>query len=191
MLAVALHAGAVLERQIDAAHEPGAPDGRRHAPTVDLRQAIAGATLHQRLEHPAVGQAQVEFLGQLVEGGDAAQAGADLEDGLNGALAKALDGGQTEAHAFGHDGEVPLALVDVGRQHGDTPVAALGDVERQLVGVGRFDGQQRRGEVPRVVGLEVGRLVGEERVGRRVRLVEAVAGEVLHQLEDLGRPSSR
>ena len=77
--------------------------------------------------------------------------GADLEDRLDGALAEALDGGQAEAHALRHDREVLLALVDVGRQHGDAPVAALGDVERQLVGVRRLDGQQRRHEVTRVV----------------------------------------
>ena len=73
-----------------------------------------------------------------------------------------------------------------GGSTGDAALAALGDVDRQLVGVLRFDRQQRRGEVPRVVRLEVRRLIREERVGRRVRLVEAVAGEVLHQLEDLG-----
>ena len=48
-----------------------------------------------------------------------------------------------------------------------------------------FDGEQRRREVPRVVGLQVGGLVREVGIGRRVRLVEAVAGEVFHQLEDV------
>ena len=38
----------------------------------------------------------------------------------------------------------------------------------------------------RVVGLEIGGLIREQRVGRRVRLREAVAGEVLDVLEDLG-----
>ena len=84
-----------------------------------------------------------------------------------------------------------LALVDVRRQHRDAAFAALAEVERELVGVLRFDRQQRRGEVPRVVRLQIGRLVGEQRVRRRVRLREPVAGEVLHQVEDLRRPSSR
>ena len=35
------------------------------------------------------------------------------------------------------------------------------------------------------MGLEVGGLVGDERVGGRVRLVEAVAGELGHQVEDV------
>ena len=33
--------------------------------------------------------------------------------------------------------------------------------------------------------LQVGRLVGHQGVGRRVRLVEAVAGELLEQVENL------
>ena len=81
--------------------------------------------------------------------------------------------------------EPQLALVDVRRQHRDAAVAALAEVQRELVGVLRLDRQQRRREVPRVVRLQVRRLIREERVRRRVRLVEAVPGEVLHQVEDV------
>ena len=42
-------------------------------------------------------------------------------------------------------------------------------------------------ELGRVVGLEPGGLVEHQGVGRRVRLVEAVAAEELDQVEDLGR----
>ena len=110
---------------------------------------------------------------------------AHVDDAVDRAFAEALDRGQAEAHALRHHREVELALVDVGRQHRDAALARFADVDRQLVGVGRFDRQQRGGEVPRVVRLQVRRLVGEKRVGGRVRLVEAVAGEELHQLEDL------
>ena len=72
-----------------------------------------------------------------------------------------------------------------GGSTGIAAIAALGQVHRELVGVLRLDRQQRRGEVPRVVRLEIRGLIGQERVGRRMRLVEAVPGEVLHQVEDL------
>ena len=41
-----------------------------------------------------------------------------------------------------------------------------------------------------IVRLEIRRLIREQRVRRRMRLVEAVAGEELDELEDLARPSS-
>ena len=102
------------------------------------------------------------------------------------ALAHVLDGAETETHAVVDDRERQLAGVDVGRQDRHAELAALAEIHRQLVGVRRLDRQQRRDEVPRVVGLEIRRLIREQRVGRRVRLVEAVAGEELHQIEDLG-----
>ena len=81
-------------------------------------------------------------------------------------LADVLHRGEAEAHALRRHREPQLALVDVGRQHRDAAVAALAEVQRQLVGVLRLDGQQRRGEVPRVVRLQVRRLVGQVRVRR-------------------------
>ena len=48
-------------------------------------------------------------------------------------------------------------------------------------------GQQRGHELDRIVRLEIGRVIREQRVGGGVRLVEAVAGELLHQVEDACR----
>ena len=45
--------------------------------------------------------------------------------------------------------------------------------------------QGRRHERGRIVRLEPGGLVGDQRIGRGVRLVEAVAGELLHQVENV------
>ena len=46
-------------------------------------------------------------------------------------------------------------------------------------------GEERGHELDRVVGLEPGGVVGEQGVGGGVRLVEAVAGELGHEVEDL------
>ena len=71
-----------------------------------------------------------------------------------------------------------------GRQDRHAEIAALAQIHGELVGVGSLDRQQGRHEVPRIGGLEIRRLIGDPGVGRRMRLRKAVAGEVLHQLED-------
>ena len=78
-------------------------------------------------------------------------------------------------------------MVDVRRQDLDAHGLALVDVfydlgGRSALGLG---GEQGGHEVRRVMGLEVGRLVGEIGVGGAVGLVETVLGEVLDLLEDL------
>ena len=83
--------------------------------------------------------------------------------------------------------EIDIAVVDVRRHHLDAHLPALADVLDDLVRVAHFVGQQGRHELDGPVGLHVRRLVRDERVPRRVALVEAVAREPLDQLEDLLR----
>ena len=99
-------------------------------------------------------------------------------------MADVLDGGEAEADACGDGGEVGVGDLDVGRDDGDVHLAALGDVLDDVFGLGGFAGEQRGHELDRVVGLEPGGVIGEQRVGGGVRLVEAVSGELLHQIED-------
>jgi len=69
----------------------------------------------------------------------------------------------------------------------DPHFLADADVLDDLVAVALFARQQGRHELHRVVGLQIGRLVGDHRVGSAVRLVEPVSGEGLHLIEDLLR----
>ncbi len=85
------------------------------------------------------------------------------------------------------DAEDGLGRVDVGRQQPDAETAELLAEAVELVRVGEVEGHRRGEELQRIVGLEVGRLIGDQRVGGRVRLVEAVSGELADQLEDLAR----
>ena len=87
--------------------------------------------------------------------------------------------------AFAVRREVGVAHVDVGRLDGDAHFAALVDVLHHVVGVAGDRGEQRGHELDRIVRLQIRRLVGEKRVGGGVRLVEAVSGELRHQVEDL------
>ena len=55
----------------------------------------------------------------------------------------------------------------------------------ELVGVVQLDGHVRREELGGVMDLDPAGVIGQQRIGGGVRLVEAVAGELLHQVEDL------
>ena len=166
---------------VDPGEETGAP--RRHR---SVGQRVERAGLDQAFEHPLVDQPLVDVLAQREQRIDAAELLAHVEHRQDRPLADVLHRAQAEADALLLDGEGQLARVDVGRQDRNAEIAALAEIHRQLVGVGRFDGQQRRHEVPREVRLEIAGLVGDPGVGRRMRLVEAVAGEELHQVENLG-----
>mgnify|MGYP003693796883 CR=1 FL=1 len=54
----------------------------------------------------------------------------------------------------------------------------------ELVGVVEFERHRRRQELHRVMRLHVGGVIGHQRVGRGVALVEAVVGEFCEQFED-------
>ena len=45
--------------------------------------------------------------------------------------------------------------------------------------------QQRSHELDRIVRLQIRRVIGQQRIGGRVRFVESVSGELRHQVENL------
>jgi hypothetical protein len=81
-------------------------------------------------------------------------------------------------------GESVPRAVDVRRLHLQLQFAALVNELVDLVGVVHVRGQHGGHEGGGVMGLQPGRLVGDQRIGGRVRLVEAVTGEGLHLVED-------
>ena len=88
--------------------------------------------------------------------------------------------------------EIGRGTVDVGRQDAREAAFRLLLQCRQPVGVADRQAHAGGDEHLRVVGLQPGGLVGEQAVRRRVAFVEAIAGELRHQVEDfLGfRPAS-
>ncbi len=85
--------------------------------------------------------------------------------------------------------KVELPLVDVRRQHLDPhPPAVVDMFDEELVALGavHLRGEHGGHELGRIVGLQVGRLIGDQGIGGVMRLVEAVAAEELDQVEDLG-----
>ena len=108
---------------------------------------------------------------------------------MHGGAADLLDGGQGVADGefaagLALKGEVGAGAVDVGRQQGDGHAAGFLAQGGEAVGV--VDGQRHAGgdEGFGVVGLHPGGLVGDQGVRGRVAFVEAIIGELGHQVED-------
>ena len=80
--------------------------------------------------------------------------------------------------------EHPARRIDVRRQYFDTTTPRLFDEVDYLFGAVHVAGHHRGHEFGRVVRLQPGGLVGDKRIGGGVRLVEAVLGELFHQVED-------
>ncbi len=115
----------------------------------------------------------------------AAKLFASGDDGLDGVVADILYRGQAETNRAAVRREVRVAHVDVGSFDGNAHFAALVDVLDYVVGAAGHRSQQRSHELDGIARLQVCRLVGQQGVGGGVRLVEAVAGELCHQVENL------
>ena len=108
------------------------------------------------------------------------------DDGRNGRFSNVLNRCEAEADAVFRRREMHIAGIDVGRLDGDSHVAAFVDVLNNLVLVSTFTRQKRRHKVLGVARLQISRTIGQNGIRRRMRLVEAVSGKLLHQVEDSG-----
>ena len=104
-------------------------------------------------------------------------------------LTGALDSTQTIAYDLvGHRLETVGATVDVRRLKTQTEVFDSIFIEHlELVGVVHFHRHVGAEKLRRVMDLEPAGVVRQQGIGSRVRLVEAVACKLLHQVEDLVR----
>ncbi|VWC24279.1 hypothetical protein BTE28158_06003 [Burkholderia territorii] len=154
-------------------------------------QRIERAGTDQRLDRAAVDHTPVDPLAEIEQVGERLFL-ARAQDLLDRVLAAALHRAETVADraralAVGlRDGlEAVVRLVDVRRQHGEVVHDAVVEQDLHLVGVVHRERHVGRHEFGRMVRLQPRGVIREQRVGRRVRLVEAVARELLHQVEDL------
>ena len=82
------------------------------------------------------------------------------------------------------DVEVDARAVDRRRLDLDAEPLGLGAEFGELVGVAHVERHRRGQELDRIVRLHIGGLIGDQRIGRGVALVEAVVGEFRQQFED-------
>ena len=146
---------------------------------------VERAALDEALERALVHDLRVDALAEVPERREGAAFLAGRDDRADGRLADVLHGVQAEADLALDDREVERRDVHVGRQHLDPHLVAGGDVERHLVLRVHDRGDQGGHVLGRVVRLQVGGAVGDQRVAGGVRLVEGVVLRLLHVLPEL------
>ena len=148
-----------------------------------VAEAVERTDLDQRLQHLAVGEAQVHPGAEVGERPELAALLAGLDDRLDRALADVLDRQQAEADGLALDREAQAGPVHVRGPDLDPQPAALRDGGGHLLRVVPERGEHGRHVLDRVVRLEVRGLVGDQAVAGGVGLVEPVALERLEGLE--------
>ena len=157
--------------------------GQQRGPVVG--EAIQGAGMDEGFEHLLVGLAGMDPLAEIVQGQEIPLLALG-QDGVDRGLAHALDRAQAvEDLAVVAGAEGIVGAVDVRRQNAQPHLAALLDQRYHLVGVVHVRRQHRGHEFRREMRLQPERLVRDQGIGRRVGLVEAIAGEFFHQVEDV------
>ena len=110
-----------------------------------------------------------------------------LEDPIYDLASESLDGLQAIPDLVVDNRELLLRGVDVGRLELDVHAPALLEIFDNLVGIVHLAGHHCGHEFSRVVRLEVGCLVAQDRVSGGVGLVEPVAREFFDEVVDLLR----
>ena len=189
LLSVTEQADLLLAGLLGTGHAHGLIQAGQQARPVGC-QAIQGAGTDHHLQHSSVELAQVTAPTQIGEIPKWPVTLTLCHQMLGAGLAQTLDATETIAHRLGPLGsKVKQGMVDMGAMDSELHGPGLGHHRGHVVHLMHFRRQIGGHEGGRAVGLEIGGLVGDQRVGRRMGLVEAVAGELFHQVEDLGGPS--
>ena len=146
----------------------------REEPCARLPERVEGAGFDQALHHTSIDEAEIDTpaeVGQAREGSRLAR----LDDRVDGGGAHVLDGGEAEVNGLAEHGEACARDAHGGRLHPESHAAALFHVLNDLVGLLHFGGEQSSHELDGIVRLEIGGLVGDEAVTRRVRVVHGHA----------------
>ena len=152
-------------------------------------QAVQRTRAHQGLQRTLVDGAPIHTAAEIQQRHKGSACIARRDDGGHRALTKPLDGAQpVDNLALVVDREVEFTQIDIGHYQRQPHLPAFLHQGYHLVGVLHVSRQHSRHEVRRVVFLEPGRLIGDQGVGSRVRLVEAVTRELFHQVENGTRP---
>ena len=103
-------------------------------------------------------------------------------------MTDALDAAEPKADVFViRYGEEPFALIDIGHEQLNAVLTRIINEVLHLLAVVHHHAQVGSHKGGRVMDLEVGCLICHVGIRSRMRLIEAVARELFHQVEDLGR----
>ena len=158
-------------------------DGGQHLRTVGI-ETIEGAGAGQVFEGALVDDARIDAAGEIEQVAEGAALAANLDQMLHRLTADILDGGErVEDFAIGN-AEHRLRTVDAGRAYLDAETLGLLLEGAELVGVAKIEAHRGGEELDRVIGFQPCGLIGDDRVAGRMRLVEAVAGELVDEVEN-------
>ena len=164
-------------------HTQGVVDGSGEYPA-RRAQRIEGAAVDQRLDSLAVHFARIGARAEIEQIGKRPIALASLQNPLHGAFTQPLDRAQpVHDVVVGADREQILSFVHIGQADRQPQAPGFLDKDHDLIRVIEFGTHRRRHKSGRVMGFEPGGLVGHQRIGRRVRLVESIAGKLFYQIE--------
>ena len=150
-----------------------------------MAKTIQCANLRECFKDTLIRKAKVDAFKELLQRSWRISQTACCNDRLRCASTDILHAEQTEANRISLRLKVEHRVIDVWRQDGNAESAALRDCGRHLLLFAAECVEDTRHVVNGVVRLQVGRLVGDQAVAGRMRLVESVVGERLKRLEYL------
>ena len=178
LMGVGLLGQGIVESQIDACQQGGAIE----------MQTVECASLDQRLYRAFVEFAAIDACTKIKQAGKRTVFLTRGHNRGNCAFACTLDGAQAVADdAVADRLKAVLAAVDVGRFELHAHSNGILMQHLELVGVVEFHGHVGAEELGGKVCFQPGGLVGQQRIGCGMRFVEAVTGELLHQVENFAR----
>ena len=153
-----------------------------------MAELVERAGFDQAFDRGAINRARVDAFAKIVQAAKRLACCPCFGNARHRLYAAAFDRRQRVADdAIAHDREVNARFVDARSQNFNAHPARFFDVRRDLVRGAHVQRQHCRHKFGRVIRLQVGRLVGDERIGRGVALVEPIERELGDQVaEPLG-----
>ena len=146
-------------------------------------EAVERAGRGKAFDDALVDRTRADTSGKIGERGERPVA-PDLHDQFDRLRTDPLQRSQRIIDGAVADFEGGGGAIDIGGLDLDPETLSLGAEFGQLVGIVQFERHRRRQELDGIVRLHEGGMVGHQRVGCGVALVEAVVGEFGEQFED-------
>ena len=142
-------------------------------------KTVEPACTQKRLDHALVQISRGHTVDEFLKGGKRTvlPLAQDLLDEL---ASHVLQRQKAEADMLARHRKEHTALVDAGRKHANASRGAFGNILRDLGLIAENAGEQGGKIRPWMMAFEIGRAIGNDRVGRGVRFVEGVVGKALH-----------
>ena len=152
-----------------------------------LVKRVKGPTLDQSFDRPLVNALTVDTAAKIKQIREIAMC-PSVEDGRNRSLAQSAQRAQSiHDVTLGIDRKLQIPLIDVWRVDLEPHTTGLFDQGHDFINVPHVRRHDRCHKGRRMMRLEPSRLVGNQGIGGRVRLVKSVTCEFFHQVKNGAR----